>query len=520
MKTISPPSRLALALTAALAFGTTSSVFAGTIWDGGGTSNTNINLNTNWDGLSGGVVNALDGTTGATFGTGGSTATINVDASFTGITINRNGNFAIADGAGSLTVGTDGITVTLPTVNARIHTISESSLILGGNQTWSVTNNGTRVAELIVSSIISDGGNAYGITKTGSGVLSLSTAANTFSGGIAVEAGTLNIRSGGSANNSTVFLGAAANSGSTVKVGVINGATNPSSPLEVVAQTSGAATTRILGTNSSTSGQWSGPITMNGDLTVDTASAGSFTLQTGATVNLGANTLTLRSTSSGSVIAKSVISGTGGIVVNNTSTGNATLEGISTYTGATTVEAGKLLIASGGSLANTASITVFGSATLENANGGVINRNLTLHEGAALTTSSAGSSFTPASSITVVGDLSDGFSGIALTADAGSGLVKNNATLFLNLSNVMVGSYGLSAGAGFSGSFGASFYNGMQMSSTGTGYTLTSGGFNIEFENATNLLNISAIPEPSSFALLTSGLTAAIVSLRRRRRAV
>ncbi|MCU0779874.1 MAG: autotransporter-associated beta strand repeat-containing protein [Akkermansiaceae bacterium] len=164
-----------------------SSAQAGTVWDGGG-GNTNINTAANWDSD---VVNALNGTTAAVFGTGGSTATINVNASFTGITINRNANFTIANGAGSLTLGTGGITVTLPNTTARSHTISESSLILNGNQTWTVTNN-TGAATLSVSSVISETGGARNLTKAGSGTLTLS-GLNTYTGVTTITAGTLSI---------------------------------------------------------------------------------------------------------------------------------------------------------------------------------------------------------------------------------------------------------------------------------------------------------------------------------------
>lgn len=104
---------------------------AANIWDAGGGATTNIDTNTNWDDNS---VPALNGTQTVTFGTAGSNATINVDANFAGIVINRNAAFSIVDGAGSLTVGTGGITVTLPSTTARTHVISESSLILGGDQ--------------------------------------------------------------------------------------------------------------------------------------------------------------------------------------------------------------------------------------------------------------------------------------------------------------------------------------------------------------------------------------------------
>ena len=161
--------RLSFPLAAAIA-ALLSTSHAQTNWDGGGGGTTSIDLNTNWNNDS---VSPLDGSTPATFGTGGSTATINTDASFTGITINRDSNFTIANGAGSLTLGTGGITVNLPSLNGRSHTISESNLILGDSQTWAINNNGAAYATLTVSSAISELSESN-LFKSGGGTLILS----------------------------------------------------------------------------------------------------------------------------------------------------------------------------------------------------------------------------------------------------------------------------------------------------------------------------------------------------------
>jgi autotransporter-associated beta strand protein len=176
----------------------------GTIWDGGGGATTNINTAANWDGDA--LPTSLtDGTQTLTFGTGGSTATINTDVNALGLVINRDAPFTIANGAGNLTIGTGGITVTLPNTTARTHTISESNLILAGNQTWSVTNN-SGAAVLIVSSAIS--GANFGITKNGSGQLTL-TGTNTFTGGIVINAGRVDSNSGSlGTGNVTIASGA------------------------------------------------------------------------------------------------------------------------------------------------------------------------------------------------------------------------------------------------------------------------------------------------------------------------
>ena len=277
----------------------------------------------------------------------------------------------------NLTLGTDGSAQSY----ALNNTDSNNGITLAGTITGAaggtpgaktINVNATGSGGIAVTGLISDGGaTSLGIVKTGAGQLNLSTAAHTFSGGVAVKEGVLNLSNGSSANSSTIFLGDTGNTGSTVRIGVVNSNTNPATPITIVDQTSGTATTRLLGTNSSTSGQWSGPITMNDDLTVSTATAGTLTLQSGATVNLNSNTLTLADSSTSTtasaanLIAKGKISGNGNVVVNNTSSGNPNvglviIEGTNhDYTGSTMISAGILQLGNNGtvgSLPNTSGI--------------------------------------------------------------------------------------------------------------------------------------------------------------------
>ncbi|MFM8763697.1 MAG: autotransporter-associated beta strand repeat-containing protein, partial [Spartobacteria bacterium] len=160
---------------------------AGTIWDAGGASN-NIDNATNWDSNSNPL---FDGTAVVTFGTAGSSATINTNVNFLGIIFNRDAAFDLLNGAGSLTVGASGITASPSGTGQRIYTISESSLILGASQTWAITNNASTTI-LSVSSVVSDGTNTFGLTKTGNGRVYLG-GANTYDGATLVNAGTLRI---------------------------------------------------------------------------------------------------------------------------------------------------------------------------------------------------------------------------------------------------------------------------------------------------------------------------------------
>ena len=285
----------------------------------------------------------------------------------------------------NLTLGADGSTQSYAVTNSVGNpTMSFTGGVSGGTggiagaKTLDVDASGG----VVFSGIIADGGaSSLAIQKSGSGNLTLTGVASTLTGGIHITAGTLTISSNGSANDSTISLGAAGNTGTSVKIGVINSTTNPSSPLTVVDQTDGEPTTRILSTISNTSGQWSGAITMNDDLTVgalvtNAANVYNFTLNSGATVDLGSNTLTLQSTSPGSAIANGVISGDGDLIVDCSSTGSAVLGANNTYTGTTTINAGTLQLGNNGT---TGSISTTSSLT----NNGILafRRNNTVTQG-------------------------------------------------------------------------------------------------------------------------------------------
>jgi fibronectin-binding autotransporter adhesin len=283
---------------------TTQSLNAGTIWDGGGgTGNTSISTATNWNDN---VVNALDGTTAATFGTGGSTATINVNTSFTGVTINRAANFTIANGSGSLTLGGGGITVNLPSTTSRSHSISESSLILNGSQTWEINNNGAGVATLTVSSAISESV-ASDITKSGSGLLVLSgNTASTFTGSILVSAGTLR------ASKNSAF--GASDGGVSISAGAV---------VDLNGQTIGAEAFTING-----SGISSGGALINSN-SASSSVSGTVNLATSSSIG-----------GTGAINLSGAISGSG--TLTKIGTGTVSLSGTNTYSGGTVISAGTL----------------------------------------------------------------------------------------------------------------------------------------------------------------------------------
>ena len=130
-----------------------------------------------WNGTSGVAWTSGDN---ATFSAAGNTTVNSTITAGTLTFTNSSANMSIIDGAGSLTVNS-GITATnSANTTALTYTISESSLVLGASQTWTVNNGGSvGTANLAVSSVIS--GSGFGITNAGNGTLTL-TGNNTFSG--------------------------------------------------------------------------------------------------------------------------------------------------------------------------------------------------------------------------------------------------------------------------------------------------------------------------------------------------
>lgn len=86
-----------------------------------------------------------------------------------------------APGSGTFTLGSSGIDLSSSANNLTIN----APITLGASQTWNVNAGKT----LTAGGLVSDGGNAFGITKNGSGTLTLN-AANTFGGGVTLNAGT------------------------------------------------------------------------------------------------------------------------------------------------------------------------------------------------------------------------------------------------------------------------------------------------------------------------------------------
>jgi autotransporter-associated beta strand protein len=104
------------------------------------------------------------------------------------------------------------------------------------------------------------------------------------------------------------------------------------------------------------------PVSLAASQTWANNSAGTFTVVNGVSAT-GAQTLTVGGTGN-TTVSGAMTDGTGTLALTKADSGTLTLTGANTFTGATAVNGGTLVLGSGGTLANTTSITVTSGATL------------------------------------------------------------------------------------------------------------------------------------------------------------
>lgn len=129
--------RCTIAIVAASMTGTlfTHSGFAGTIWDGGGGADTNINTAANWDGTAPGLLPDLTGgSSSIQFGISGSsnTATINTNVRLTKVTFATSNAFTVAAGGGDFVLrgSNSGSTVVLQSNSGALNSVINTTLLV------------------------------------------------------------------------------------------------------------------------------------------------------------------------------------------------------------------------------------------------------------------------------------------------------------------------------------------------------------------------------------------------------
>ncbi|MES2439964.1 MAG: autotransporter-associated beta strand repeat-containing protein [Verrucomicrobiota bacterium] len=230
------------------------------------------------------------------------------------------GLYSFFAGAGNTAVSaTSDVSGTTALINAS------KVALQGANQNFNVTRGvATPAADLTISSQILQLGGNYGFNKTGNGILLL-TGLNTYAGGTTVTEGTLT-------------LGTAGTLGATTGALTVN---NPN------VDTGTAVVLNLATAVDTTVGSLSGTIAIPSSLTNT------------ATINTGGSgrNFTVNQTVAGTF--DGVIGGAGSFTLGGLSTAALTLNGVNTYTGDTTVNAGRLRV-NGTSIANSGKLVING----------------------------------------------------------------------------------------------------------------------------------------------------------------
>ena len=320
---------------------------------------------------------------------------------------------ATLSGTGLLTLGGD-VTVT----DAATGTVGASvscpvALTNATTRTFTVADDGTSAADLILSGIVSTTGN---LIKAGSGTLQL-TKANTYTGTTTVNGGVL-------------------------QAGVLTNAFGTNSAV-TLANIAGVALD-LAGFNNSI-----GSITGGGT--------------TGGNVTLGAGTLTVGSLNTSPAAYAGIISGTGGIT--KIGTGVLILSGDNTFSGLTTISAGTVKPGAPGGGTNTPLGTIAGGTTV--ATGAVLDLNgITLSTDEPLTLNGTG--IAAAGALTNSNATAVNYTGL-ITLGSAASIVASAGAITLTNTGIITGStFGLTLGGTVGGTMAS-------IIGTGTG-TLTKAG--------------------------------------------
>lgn len=258
--------------------------------------------------------------------TGDGTVTLSANNTFTGGTTINGGTVSVASNT-RLGLASSGLTLGGGTLAVTTgFTMNRPTTLTTGGGTFKVSNGQTLTQQAVIS------GTGLTLTKSDLGTLALS-AANTYSGGTNIEAGTVALLSGGSL----------ADAGSVNLLG-------PTSVFNIA----GITTSEIIG---------------------------KLTGVAGSKVQLGAATLILDDTDSYSFAGD--IEGSGGSVTKRKS-GTLVLSGNNTYSGTTTLEGGTLLLGSPGALSSSANVLLSGGNINASTYGGTTSGSLSLTANAVL----------------------------------------------------------------------------------------------------------------------------------------
>ena len=248
-------------------------------------------------------------------------------------------NISVASGATlAVNVGgtSDFTTDNVTTLLAGLSTVSNNGLTAGARFGFDTTNATAPVtySTPLVNST-GTGGGAVGFTKLGAGTLSLS-GANTYTGPTTVSGGTLQF---------------------TKPAALYNGATENWTAANISVASGATLAVNVGGTTDFTPGNVS-------TLLTQISTVANNGLKAGATVGFD-TTNAVGTVNYASPITNSTGAGGGAVGVAKFGAGTLSLNGVSTYSGATTVSAGTLALGAFGSINNSSGISIAAGATYD-----------------------------------------------------------------------------------------------------------------------------------------------------------
>ncbi len=481
-------------------------------------------------------------------GTSSGTVTLNSNVGAVGLQFTTE-QYTIS-GTGTLTLGTGGITASDA---SYAHDGIDNNIVLAGNQTWDSAALTQGADNGIAANGVISGSAVLTIASTGPGTVILNNT-NTFTGGLVVQAGVVNLGATGAAGSAAITLGDANSAGQTATADfsgqTVSNAINVSATLTGETQIlqsggnngsylnglitlgsggqAGNLTIQADNGNSGSSPQVKGGITGTGNLTLNLngpaighgINVQNINIKTGAVDMAGSITTTSVGSDSGTVDISSDI-GSNVTGINQNSTQPLVLSGTNTYTGPTTVNGGALLIT--GSLASGSAVAVNSGGTLGGS--GIIGGVVTLTSGGILQPSfdsATPTSLTVGSLIAGTGSTIDlnisGSSNDSVTVTTSGGLTYGG-TLAIADALPQIGTYQLFTFTGAAtGDFAGVTVNGNALIDPIGTWTGTSNGFDFSFVESTGVLTVSgaSIPEPATLGLMAV-MGASILLLKRRK---
>src|SRR6266404_643196 len=375
-------------------------------------------------------------------------------------------------------VGTSGGTIDASGSGAINFTNTGSMGFNGQTGTRTLTLTGTNTGSNTLTAIVGDNTGATSLVKNGAGTWVL-TGTNTYSGGTTINAGTLNINNASALGTGTFTIAGGSNA-------IIDNTT--ASPI-------------TLSTNNAQA--WNGNFTFTGTQSLNLGT-GAVTLGASRTVTVNGSNLTVGGVISGS-----------GFGLTKAGGGTLTLSGANTYSGATAVNAGTLNV--NGSLASGSAVTVSNSGTVLGGTG-TINGSVSIASSGAILEGGTGST---GQTLTLKGAVTMNSGSIIELALGASG---THSTLAISSPGSLT--FATNQDFTFIGSPTIGTYTGLIIGVPNPGAALNSwvidnigyaGTFSWDSANGGEIdLNITAVPEPTTWIVGALALAALIYRQRRR----